>query len=53
MTDGVVACSGKTALAATIGLESEFPFVKVVSAETMVGLSEVSKSNMISKVSRA
>ncbi|GAQ85859.1 vesicle-fusing ATPase [Klebsormidium nitens] len=42
--------SGKTALAATVGLESEFPFVKVLSAETMVGLSEVSKSNMISKV---
>jgi hypothetical protein len=46
-------CSGKTALAATIGLDSEFPFVKILSAETMVGLSEVSKSNMISKVSHA
>lgn len=42
--------SGKTAIAATIGLDSEFPFVKIVSADTMVGLSEPSKSGMISKV---
>eukprot|EP00249_Psilotum_nudum_P022983 c28712_g1_i1 orf=181-2289(+) len=42
--------SGKTALAATIGIDSEFPFVKIVSAETMVGLSETSKCGVITKV---
>lgn len=42
--------SGKTAIAATIGIDSEFPFVKIVSPETMLGLSENSKSGMITKV---
>eukprot|EP00891_Asterochloris_glomerata_P007298 jgi/Astpho2/7298/fgenesh1_pm.00113_%23_29_t len=42
--------TGKTALAATVGIESDFPFVKVISAETMVGYSEASKSSQIAKV---
>ncbi|XP_043688342.1 vesicle-fusing ATPase [Telopea speciosissima] len=42
--------SGKTALAATIGIDSDFPFVKIISAETMIGLSESSKCAQIVKV---
>lgn len=41
---------GKTALAATLGIESDFPFVKVVSADNMVGYSESAKVNAIVKV---
>lgn len=32
--------SGKSALAATVAMESDFPFVKVISSESMVGFSE-------------
>jgi vesicle-fusing ATPase len=32
--------SGKSALAASMALESDFPFIKVISAENMVGFSE-------------
>ncbi|KAI8112870.1 hypothetical protein M9434_004190 [Picochlorum sp. BPE23] len=42
--------SGKTALASTIALESEFPLVKMVSAESMVGMSEAAKCHAISKI---
>ena len=42
--------TGKTALAATIGIDSDFPFVKVVSAENYVGWSEQSKCSAITKV---
>ena len=42
--------AGKTALAATVGLASEFPFVKVISADNMVGFSETAKSSQIAKV---
>ncbi|GBG84791.1 hypothetical protein CBR_g39167 [Chara braunii] len=42
--------TGKTALAATIAIESGFPFVKIVSAENMVGYSENSKCQTIAKV---
>lgn len=42
--------AGKTALAASLGISSEYPFVKVVSAESMVGFSEASKSSQIAKV---
>ncbi|KAK1308025.1 Vesicle-fusing ATPase [Acorus calamus] len=42
--------SGKTAMAATIGIDSDFPYVKIISAETMIGLSESSKSAQIVKV---
>lgn len=42
--------SGKTAMAATVAIDSEFPFIKIVSAETMVSFSESSKCGMITKV---
>ena len=42
--------TGKTALAATVGLDSQFPFVKLITAETMVGFSEAAKSSQIAKV---
>lgn len=42
--------SGKTSMAATVGIDSNFPFVKVVSAESMIGLSESSKCAVIVKV---
>eukprot|EP00253_Pinus_taeda_P001546 PITA_01546 len=37
-------------MAATVGIDSNFPFVKVVSAESMIGLSESSKCAVIVKV---
>ncbi|KAI9142196.1 P-loop containing nucleoside triphosphate hydrolase protein [Paraphysoderma sedebokerense] len=42
--------SGKTALAATIAMASDFPFIKLISPETMVGMGESAKINAISKV---
>jgi vesicle-fusing ATPase len=42
--------SGKTALAATIAQASEFPFIKLVSPDGMVGFSEAQKINAIHKV---
>jgi hypothetical protein len=33
-----------------VAIESEFPFVKVLSAESMVGFSEQSKCSQIAKV---
>ncbi|KAG0480664.1 hypothetical protein HPP92_011522 [Vanilla planifolia] len=42
--------SGKTAMAASIGIDSDFAFVKIVSAESMIGLSESSKCAQIVKV---
>lgn len=42
--------SGKSAIAATIGMESEFPFVKVVSPENMIGYSEQPKASAITKI---
>ncbi|KAF8428130.1 P-loop containing nucleoside triphosphate hydrolase protein [Tirmania nivea] len=42
--------SGKTALAAQIALASEFPFIKLVSPENMVGFNEMSKVSYLSKV---
>lgn len=42
--------AGKTALAATLGLESEFPFVKVISSDNMVGYSEPAKCQQIARV---
>ncbi|KAH0466787.1 hypothetical protein IEQ34_004025 [Dendrobium chrysotoxum] len=42
--------SGKTAMAATIGIDSDFPYVKIVSAESMINLSESSKCAKIIKV---
>ena len=42
--------SGKTALAALIAKNSEFPFIKLISPEGMVGFDERSKVNYINKV---
>ncbi|ORY80718.1 vesicle-fusing ATPase [Leucosporidium creatinivorum] len=42
--------SGKTALAATIAMASEFPFIKLISAEAMVGFSEQQKIGYLNKV---
>ncbi|KAG0570681.1 hypothetical protein KC19_6G180100 [Ceratodon purpureus] len=42
--------TGKTALAATIAIDSGFPFIKIVSAENMIGLQEPTKVSMIAKV---
>jgi vesicle-fusing ATPase len=37
-------------LAATIAMSSEFPFIKLISPESMVGSSESAKANQINKV---
>lgn len=42
--------SGKTALAAQIGLNSEFPFIKMVRPIDMVGMNEIQKIQHLSKV---
>lgn len=42
--------SGKTALAATIARSSDYPFMKLVSPDEMVGFSESQKVHAISKV---
>lgn len=41
--------TGKTAIAASLGVQSEFPFVRVVSADAMVGFSEAAKCAAILK----
>ncbi|ORX60980.1 AAA-domain-containing protein [Piromyces finnis] len=41
---------GKTALAATIAMNSNYPFIKLISPESMVGYSEMSKMNEITKI---
>eukprot|EP01136_Pigoraptor_vietnamica_P001184 Opistho-1_new@27481 len=42
--------SGKTALAARLAMDSQFPFVKIISPEKMVGYSESAKCSAITKV---
>ena len=42
--------SGKSALAATIAMESEFGFVKLISPESMVGMNEAQKVAALHKV---
>eukprot|EP01112_Ceratiomyxa_fruticulosa_P009071 TRINITY_DN2365_c0_g1_i2.p1 TRINITY_DN2365_c0_g1~~TRINITY_DN2365_c0_g1_i2.p1 ORF type:complete len:744 (+),score=154.16 TRINITY_DN2365_c0_g1_i2:279-2510(+) len=42
--------SGKTAIAATLAKESEFPFIKLISPEALVGYSEAAKCSKITKV---
>lgn len=42
--------SGKTALAAKIAIDSGYPFIKLLSPETMVGMNEMGKVSYISKV---
>ncbi|XP_028120356.1 vesicle-fusing ATPase-like isoform X2 [Camellia sinensis] len=37
-------------MAATVGIDSDFPYVKIISAETMIGRSESSKCAQIVKV---
>ena len=44
--------AGKTALAAQLAKESDFPFVKVCSPEEMVGYTETAKCLHIRKVER-
>lgn len=44
--------SGKTALAASIAMESEFPFIKLISPENLAGMTETAKIAEITKVSR-
>ncbi|XP_006818011.1 vesicle-fusing ATPase-like, partial [Saccoglossus kowalevskii] len=42
--------SGKTALAAKLAMESEFPFVKICSPEDMIGYTEGAKCQAIRKI---
>ncbi|XP_010788232.1 vesicle-fusing ATPase [Notothenia coriiceps] len=42
--------SGKTALAAKIAEESQFPFIKICSPDTMIGHSEIAKCQAIKKI---
>lgn len=42
--------SGKTALAATIAMASEFPFIKLIAPESMVGMNEHAKIAYLNKV---
>ncbi|KAF2206282.1 hypothetical protein CERZMDRAFT_53445 [Cercospora zeae-maydis SCOH1-5] len=42
--------SGKTALAAQIALNSQFPFIKLVRAVDMVGMNEIQKIQHLSKI---
>ncbi|EGG09075.1 uncharacterized protein MELLADRAFT_47546 [Melampsora larici-populina 98AG31] len=42
--------SGKTALAASIAQASDFPFIKLIAPENMVGFSEAQKINYLFKV---
>jgi vesicle-fusing ATPase len=42
--------SGKTALAAYIAMSSNFPFIKIISPEHLVGLNEIAKIQHINSV---
>lgn len=42
--------TGKSALAATIALNSEFPLIKLISAANMIGYSEAGKCQLIAKI---
>jgi len=42
--------SGKTALAASIAMKSDFPYIKLISPESMVGFNEAAKVQYLSKV---
>jgi vesicle-fusing ATPase len=44
--------SGKTALAAKMAMDSEFPFIKLISPEDMVGFSEMQKVQQLDKTFR-
>lgn len=43
---------GKTAIASTLALQSQFPFIKMLSAESLVGMNEPSKMAAIDNVFR-
>ena len=49
LLEGGVGC-GKTALAATLAMNAEFPFMKIVSADSMIGHNEMSKVQTLAKV---
>jgi vesicle-fusing ATPase len=49
LLEGSAGC-GKTAVAASLALESDAPFIKLISAENMVGYSESSKISYMVKV---
>ena len=51
MISGPPSC-GKTALAAQIAKNSDFPFMKICSPENMVGYHEAAKCQAIKKVIR-
>lgn len=42
--------NGKTAIAAKVAVESGFPFVRMISADEMIGYSDMSKSAQIHKI---
>lgn len=44
--------SGKTALAAKMAMDSEFPYIKLISPEDMVGFNEMQKVQQLDKVFR-
>lgn len=44
--------SGKTALAAKMAIDSEFPFIKLISPDDMVGFSEMQKVQQLDKIFR-
>ncbi|KAI4612006.1 hypothetical protein J4E80_007458 [Alternaria sp. BMP 0032] len=44
--------SGKTALAAKMAIDSGYPFIKLISAEDMIGYSEMQKVQQLDKVFR-
>lgn len=44
--------AGKTAIASTLALQSQFPFIKMLSAESLVGMNEPSKMAAIDNVFR-
>lgn len=44
--------SGKTAIASTLALNSDFPFIKMLSAESLVGMSEGMKITTIDNIFR-
>jgi vesicle-fusing ATPase len=42
--------AGKTALAATVAMHSDYPFIKLITPDDYVGMSDIAKCNAIAKV---
>lgn len=42
--------SGKTSLAAKMAMSSDFPFIKLITPENMIGFNETAKVSAISRV---